>query len=63
MKKLIIITVLIALYPGFASGQAGGIGIFPDGEYASCDVPDVATGLVQIYVVHKMCPGATASRY
>jgi hypothetical protein len=47
-----------------AFAQAGGIGIYVDTPaYTSCSFTDAAAALVPTYVVHKLCPGATASQF
>ena len=64
MRVLILVLLLIACAQGFAFAQAGGIGIFSDaGAYLDCTIVDAAPCLHPVYVVHKLCPGATASRF
>jgi hypothetical protein len=64
MKTVIVISALIAFAPCSAHGQAGYIGLFSDAPaYVWCDLVDISPALVPIYIVHKGCPGATASRF
>ena len=63
MRRLLAISLLIAMAPGFAYGQAGVIALYVDPTYVDCDIMDFAPALVPVYVVHKLCPGATASRF
>jgi hypothetical protein len=63
MKKLLLLSIGILLCASIAYGQAGYIGLFSDPVYTACDVIDAAAALVPVYVVHKSCPGATASQF
>ena len=63
MRLFVIFTMCILLCAGVAFGQAGGIGLYPDAAYMSCDYTDDTAALVPIYVVHKYTPGATAAQF
>ena len=64
MKKVLLLTLAIMICASMAFAQAGGIGLYVDaGTYVACDYTDTGNALVPVYVVHKLCPGATASQW
>lgn len=63
MKKVLLLTLAIMICASMAFAQAGGIGLYTDAAYTSCSFVDAAAGLVPIYAVHKLTPGATASQF
>ena len=63
MKKVLLLTLAMMICASMAFAQAGGIGLYTDSPaYTSCTFTDAGAALVPIYVVHKLCPGATASQ-
>ncbi|MFQ5511089.1 MAG: hypothetical protein ACE5EO_04505, partial [Candidatus Krumholzibacteriia bacterium] len=46
-----------------SGGNAGVIGLFADPAGADCNLQDAAPGLLPVYVVHTLTPGATASQF
>jgi len=46
-----------------AFAQPGSIGLFADPGATNCNLTDAAPGLMLVYVVHVMSPGATASQF
>ena len=64
MKKVLLLTLAMMICASMAFAQAGGIGLYTDSPaYTSCTFTDAGAALVPIYVVHKLCPGATASQF
>lgn len=63
MKKLLLLSIGILLCASVAFGQAGFIGLYVDPAYTDCDYSWTGPALVPTYVVHKSCPGATASQF
>lgn len=64
MRPFLIIFAYIIFCAGAAFGQAGGIGLYVDQDtFVQCDYDDNEAALVPVYVVHKFCPGATASQW
>lgn len=63
MKKVLLLTLAMMICASMAFAQAGGIGIYTDGAYTNCSLTAVAPGLYPVYVVHVLCPGATASQF
>ena len=64
MKKLLLISLALVLCASTAFGQAGAIGLFVDNPgFANCNLYAMTPGLYPVYVVHKLCPGATASQF
>ncbi len=62
MKRSLLIGLGILFCASMAFGQAGGIGLYVDHPgYTQCNYDDTGPALVPVYVVHKLCPGATAS--
>ena len=63
MKRFLLITCGVILFAPIAWGQAGGIGLYFDQDYHEDCYHDVEAALVQVYVVHMLTPGATASQF
>ncbi len=63
MKKTLLITLVLMLSASMAFAQGGSIGIFSDVAGSSCNLTDAAPGLLSLYVVHVLTPGATASQF
>ena len=64
MKTALALFIGFILCAGTAYGQAGYFGMYCDQTcYCVSDFKDQHAALVPVYVVHKMCPGATASRF
>ncbi|MFQ5511348.1 MAG: hypothetical protein ACE5EO_05815 [Candidatus Krumholzibacteriia bacterium] len=49
--------------PRISFGQAGAIGTYADPGGIECNVTDNVPGLMPVYVVHTIAPGATASQF
>jgi hypothetical protein len=65
MKQFFVVVALIVVcLPGLVAGQPGGIGLYVDHPaYTACDYTEYGMALVPVYVIHKLCPGAKASRF
>ncbi|MFQ5510369.1 MAG: hypothetical protein ACE5EO_00840 [Candidatus Krumholzibacteriia bacterium] len=63
MKKVILLTTVMLFGASLAFGQAGVIGTYGDPGAADCNVVDAAPGLLSIFVVHTLSPGASASQF
>ena len=63
MKRAFSLAVcmLIAAAPVFA--QSENIGVFADPGGTNCNITDGSPGVIPIYVVHMLTPGATASSF
>ena len=60
---LILLTVAMLVCPSMAFAQGGTIGLFGDQGGTSCNIPDVTTGLCNVYVVHVLTTAVTASEW
>lgn len=63
MKKTLLLTLVLMLAASMAFAQGGSIGVFADAGGSSCNLTDAAPGLLSLYVVHVLTPGATASQF
>jgi len=64
MRLLLLMTLVLVLGATMVLAQDGGrIGLFSDEAGTNCAITDAAPGLLQVYVVHIMTGGATASQY
>ena len=62
MRRGLLLSLGILISASLAHGQAGFIGLFTDFGYTDCSLVDTP-GEVQVYVIHKATPGATASQF
>lgn len=62
MRRGLLLLLGILLSASLAYGQAGFIGLFTDFGYTDCSLVDTP-GEVEVYVIHKATPGATASQF
>jgi len=63
MRRLLILTIAVLMCAGVAMAQGGFIGLYADAAGTECNVYDLPTMVVEIYVVHQFAPGATASEF
>jgi hypothetical protein len=63
MKRALLLSVCLLVVASIAFAQPGSIGLFADPGGTSCNVTDAAPGLLLVYVVHVLSPGATASQF
>jgi len=64
MKKVILLSTVMLLGATLAFGQVGGvIGSYADPGGLNCNVTDAAPGLLPIFIVHTLSPGATAAQF
>ena len=63
MKRVVLISLSLLFVSNLAFAQAGPINLFSDPVGVSCDLLDVAPGLLPIFAVHVLTPGASASQW
>ncbi|UCH85632.1 MAG: BACON domain-containing protein [Candidatus Latescibacterota bacterium] len=63
MSRIIIIAVAALAVAGAAVAQNGAICLFADPAGTDCNLTDETPGMLNIYVVHTLMPGATASQF
>lgn len=63
MSKMILLTVAMVFCASLSFGQAGIIGTYADPSGVECNVVDATPGLLPIFVVHTLSPGATAAQF
>jgi len=62
MRRGLLLLLGILLSASLVHGQAGFIGLFTDFGFTDCSLVDTP-GQVEVYVIHKATPGATASQF
>ena len=64
MRSVLLIVCIVVLSANVALAQGGFIGVRADPGGTDCNLQDVVPGiLLNYYVVHLSCPGATASQW
>ena len=63
MKKLLMMTFVLALSATTAFAQAGNIGVFSDVNGTDCNLADTAPGLLSFYAVNVNAVGSTACQF
>ncbi len=63
MKRLIVLLLIILLYSVPSSSQGGFIGLYLDPWGGICEIEDCKLDILNVYVVHKLTPAASASQF
>ena len=63
MRKVVLLTMVMLFSATLAFGQAGQIGSYADPGGTNCNVTDGVPGLLPVFIVHTLSPGATAAQF
>jgi hypothetical protein len=63
MRFSVILIAILLVVPAAAMAQHGVIGLFADETATSCEMVDNGQGILDIYVMHTLVAGSTASEF